>query len=129
MPWTVAHLAAILLQYAGRWLPGVPFIDLQDGAIRERRLMRRRSIRLDELQKIEYAYQAVVGFAAVWIFTARDGREIVVSPQRPGLPRLLKELEAHLPGFSRERWRQAFEAGDVEDTLPVWTATAAGENQ
>jgi hypothetical protein len=128
VPWTFAHPAAIL-QHACRWLPGVPFIELHDGAIYARRLLQRQSIRLDELQKIEYAYHAVVGFVAVWIFTARDGCEIVVSPQRPGLSRLLAELERQLPGFSRERWRREFEAGDVEDRLLVWTGTTDGENQ
>jgi hypothetical protein len=49
----------------------------------------------------------------------------VVSPHRPGLSRLLAELEAQLPGFSREHWQQAFEAGDVEDTLLVWTSDRA----
>ncbi len=119
----VLLIAAIaLLRRAAPWLPGVPFIQLRDGAIHDRWLLQRRSMRLDELQKIEYAYHAVVGFVAVWIFTARDGREIVVSPQRPGLSRLLAELESQLPGFSREHWRREFEAGDVEDTLVIWTA-------
>lgn len=115
-------VATALLRRASPWLPGLPFIRLKDGAIHERRLLQRQSIRLDELQKIEYAYHAVVGFVAVWIFTTRDGREIVVSAQRPGLPRLLADLEAALPGFSREHWRREFEAGDVEDTLLVWIA-------
>jgi hypothetical protein len=122
-------VATALLQRASPWLPGLPFIQLREGAIHERRVRHRTSIRLDELQTIEYAYHAVVGFTAVWIFTARDGREIVVSPQRPGLPRLLADLEAQLPGFSREKWRRELEAEDVEDTLLVWTATSTGENQ
>lgn len=115
-------VATALLRRASPWLPGLPYIQLRDGVIHARRLLQRPSIRLDELQTIEYAYHAVVGFVAVWIFTARDGREIVVPPQRPGLPRLLADLEVQLPGFSREQWRRAFEAGDVEDTLLVWEA-------
>ena len=122
-------VAMALLRRASPWLPGLPFIQLRGGAIHERRVLHRTSIRLGELRTIEYAYHAVVGFSAAWIFTARDGREIVVSPQRPGLPRLLADLEVQLPGFSREKWRREFEAGDVEDTLLVWTVAAAGENQ
>jgi hypothetical protein len=120
-------VAFALLRRAGPWLPGLPFIQLCHGAIRERWLLQRQSIRLDELQKIEYAYHAVVGFVAVWIFTARDGREIVVAPQRPGLSRLLSELETQLPGFSLAHWRREFEAGDVEDTLLVWAAAEPSE--
>jgi hypothetical protein len=113
-------VALALLRRASPWLPGLPFVQWRDGAIHERRLLQRQSIRRDELQTIEYAYHAVIGFSAVWIFTARDGRKIVVSPQRPGLPRLLLDLEMQLPGFSCAHWLREFEAGDVEDTLLVW---------
>ena len=117
-------VAAALLWRAAPALPGMPFVQLRNGVIHDRWPLQHRSMRLDELLKIEYAYHAVVGFAAVWIFTARDGREIEVSPQRPGLSRLLAELETQLPGFSRAHWRREFEAGDVEDTLLVWDATS-----
>ena len=121
-------VAMALLRRAGPWLPGIPFIQLRDNTIQDRRLLQRQSIRLAELQSIEYAYHAVVGFAAVWLFTARDGREMVVSPRRPGLARLLADLEVQLPGFSREHWRREFETGVVEDTLLVWGTTRRPDN-
>jgi hypothetical protein len=75
---------------------------------------------LSELQKLEYAYQAAIGFAAVWIFTSKSGEEIVIGSWRTGIPRVLRVLESELPPFSISNWKQAFEEGDVEDTLLLW---------
>ena len=106
------------------WLPLLPVIHLHDGAIHARSGFRHDAIRIDDLAAIEYAYQAVVGFAAVWIFRSRQGRELVVSPHRIGLRRLLAGLEQFLPGFRAATLAEAFAAGDVEDTLLLWTAAS-----
>jgi hypothetical protein len=129
----VLWLAALRLHTRGWRVPigflrsvGLPFICIRAGAIQSSVLLRRESRNLAELQKIEYAYHAVVGFAALWILTFQDGEERVVSPHRAGLSRALLDLERRLPGFSLENWRQEFAAGDVEDTLLLWEAKKTG---
>lgn len=96
----------------------------KDEVIHFRRWFRRQSIPLASLQKVEYAYHAVVGFVAVWCFTGESGEEIVVGEHCPGLRRLLKTLEQKLPPFSLAEWQRQFDEGDVEDTLVVWERAA-----
>lgn len=138
-PWSVAGsliaahgvlwLTALCLHTRGRQVPigllrsvGLPFLCVGAGAIQSSVLFRRESRNLAELQKIEYAYHAAVGFAALWILTFQDGEEWVVPPHRAGLSRALLDLERQLPGFSLENWRKEFAEGDVEDTLLLWEA-------
>jgi hypothetical protein len=101
---------------------GFPVVYLRDGAIHDCALFRCRTLKLDHLERIEYACQAVVGFSAVWIFSSKQGDEVAVLPYRAGLFRLLTDLAAHCPGFSLSTWRQEFADGDVEDTLLLWKA-------
>lgn len=125
----VLWLAALGLHTRGRPVPiwflrsaGVPFLCVRAGAIQRSVLFRRESRTLADLKKIEYAYHAVVGFIAVWIFTFQDNEELVVPPHRAGLFRVLLELERQLDGFSIEKWHKEFAEGDVEDTLLLWEA-------
>lgn len=106
-----------------RW-SGFSFVLLRDGVLHHCTLREHRTLALAAVAKIEYAYHAVVGFVAVWIFTGRDGNELAIDASCPGTRRLLIDLERDLPGFSIAAWRQAFDAGDVEDTVQVWPATA-----
>ncbi len=74
---------------------------------------------LAELVKIDFHYEAVVGFTCAWEFTSAQGQVITLSSFRISR-RLLKRLQAHIPGFSVAAFDQAFEAGDVSDSLELW---------
>lgn len=76
---------------------------------------------LAELAKIEFHYEAVVGFTCVWEFTSLSGQSITLSSFRISR-RLLYRLQAHIQGFSVAAFDQAFDAGDVSDTLELWRA-------
>lgn len=76
---------------------------------------------LAELAKIDFHYEAVVGFTCVWDFTAVSGQVITLSSFRISR-RLLQRLQAHIPGFSMAAFDEAFQAGDVSDSLELWRA-------
>ena len=138
-PWSIAGflfatyfmiwLAALGLHTRGKSVPiwllrsvGIPFLCVREDAMQSSVLLRCYSRTLGDLKKIEYSYQAVVGFIAVWKFTFQDDEELVVSPHRAGLYRVLLDLERKLDGFSIEKWHREFAQGDVEDTLLLWRA-------
>jgi hypothetical protein len=125
----LAWLLALHLNRRGYDVPslflrfmGIPVVYLRDGTIHDCALFKCRTMKLEHLEKIEYAYQAVIGYSAVWIFSSKQGEEVAVLPYRAGLFRLLSDLAAHCPGFSLAKWRQEFADGDVEDTLVLWEA-------
>jgi len=95
-------------------------VYVQHGVLHSHELFLHKTMALADMQKVEYAYHAVIGFVAVWIFTSKTGEEIVVGSCRTGIPRLLRILESELPPFSVSNWKQAFKEGDVEDTLLLW---------
>jgi hypothetical protein len=125
----VLWVGALLLHDKGKNIPigfirlfGLPFVYRSDNAICNSALFRCKSYSLTDLEKVEYAYHAVVGFVAVWVFTFKNEDELVLSGNRPGMNRLLMDLECILPGFSLEKWKQEFAQGDVVDTLILWEA-------
>lgn len=87
--------------------------------LRKKALWKTERMPLSELAKIDFHYEAVVGFTCVWEFTSVSGQVISLSSFRISR-RLLKRLQAHIPGFSVAAFDQAFEAGDVSDSLELW---------
>lgn len=114
--WAGAPIPARVLR-----LTSWSYLHLQNGALRSVNGWKVETIALADLDRVEYAYSAVVGFTAVWIFVSRDGREITAAPYRTGLKALLPQLERELPPFTIAQWAWDFKCGDVEDTLVVWS--------
>jgi hypothetical protein len=99
----------------------IEWVQLKNDQIIHRTLFRRDEIALDDLKVIYYHYSAAVGITEfLWEVCSTDGRKIAAHIFTFGRSRLLKALEKRLPGFSMLRFKQLFEAGDVEDILEVW---------
>lgn len=120
----IAHWAGVSFHPRLLRLTSWSYIHLRDGVLHSVDGWKTEKIALAHLGKVEYAYSAVVGFTALWIFTSQDGREILAAPYRTGLKALLPQLERVLPPFTLAQWAWDFKCGDVEDTLLVWSHSA-----
>lgn len=83
-------------------------------------LFKKESIDINELVKIKYHYDAVVGFTSVWEFIDSKGKSLNIDGKARGLTNTLTHLESVLTDFSMTDFKKQFEAGDVVDTLDIW---------
>lgn len=97
-------------------------LRIKDGVLLWRHRFKTDSMRLSDLQSVQFHYQAAVAFACAWELTDTSGRTLTVGSftfRRA----LIKQLALHLPGFSESEFDRLFAAGDVEDSLEVWRST------
>lgn len=139
--WPVVALLVLRFAFQIAHWTGVPFrplilrltswsyVHLKDGSLVSVNGWKTETIALAHLDKLEYAYSAVVAFTALWIFTSRDGREIIAAPYRTGMKALLPQLERALPPFTIAQWAWDFKCGDVEDTLLVWSRAVSNPSE
>ena len=79
------------------------------------------TIQIDQLNTINFSFQATVGFNGIWEFIDENGKIITADYETTGVTSTLKGLEASLPHFSLAHFRQKYKVDNIEGTLTVWS--------
>ena len=125
----IANIALAVVAVTTVWLVYTCWpetLSIKNGMLVKRHRLHAETMRLADLESVQFHYQAVIAFDCVWEFTDKSGRTLSAG----GFTfrrRLIRQLAQHLPGFTEAEFDQRFAAGDVEDSIEVWRATQASQ--
>jgi len=97
------------------------FIYIKENSFHHRGFFYHKIISINEIEQIKYHYCAAVGpMEAEWEFILISNESYKFSYLNFGINKMLKKFEKFFPGFSKQKFKNEFNDGDVTDTLELW---------